>query len=258
MGNIFGIYCAWFMVYSFIGWVYESILCSFMEKKVINRGFLNGPYCPIYGFGALLDIILLSRFENAIVIFFLGILLNCSVEYLTSFFMEKLFHARWWDYSDMKFNIGGRVCLAGAIVFGTFSVVLVKVIHPIISSYIYMIPQLVLGIIVIVFLVVYAVDNIITFLAVAKLDEKLEELKEILEEKKGEVIKTVTSYKDEAFERIKSHVPDKLSYKNFAEKLNIQHRRIIVAFPRLKSIKYNEVLAEFRDAIKDRKNKEKE
>ena len=90
----------WLMIYSIIGWVYESTICSIGHRKLINRGFLNGPYCPIYGTGAVL-----------VLLFFAGALVTCSLEYLTSWLMEKLFHARWWDYSKRKFNIGGRVCL---------------------------------------------------------------------------------------------------------------------------------------------------
>lgn len=246
-------YCLWFIVYSFIGWLYESILCSVTEKKWINRGFLNGPYCPIYGFGALLDIICLGKFTNAFEIFFLGVLLTCSLEYLTSFAMEKLFHARWWDYSDKKFNINGRVCLMGAIVFGTFSVLLIKVVHPFVISCIDMVPKVILHVLVILFLVGYMVDNIVTFLAVANFDEKLEELKKVLEEKKESVVKRVSSYKEEAIEKIKSYVPESSLYKIFTDTLSKQHKRLIIAFPKLKSIKYNDVLSEIKNFIYNKK-----
>ena len=107
----------WLMIYSVIGWVYESTICSIGQRKLINRGFLNGPYCPIYGTGAVLVLLVLGRIQNPVLLFFAGAVLTCSLEYLTSWLMEKLFHARWWDYSKRKFNIGGRVCLIGAIVF---------------------------------------------------------------------------------------------------------------------------------------------
>ena len=122
------------MIYSIIGWVYESTICSIGHRKLINRGFLNGPYCPIYGTGAVLVLLVLGRIQNPVLLFFAGALVTCSLEYLTSWLMEKLFHARWWDYSKRKFNIGGRVCLIGAVVFGAFSVVLVLVLHPFVKS----------------------------------------------------------------------------------------------------------------------------
>ena len=118
----------WLMIYSIIGWVYESTICSIGHRKLINRGFLNGPVCPIYGTGAVLVLLVLGRIQNPVLLFFAGALVTCSLEYLTSWLMEKLFHARWWDYSKRKFNIGGRVCLIGAVVFGAFSVVLVLVL----------------------------------------------------------------------------------------------------------------------------------
>ena len=117
----------WLMIYSVIGWIYESTICSIGQRKLINRGFLNGPYCPIYGTGAVLVLLVLGRIQNPVLLFFAGAVLTCSLEYLTSWLMEKLFHARWWDYSKRKFNIGGRVCLIGAVVFGAFSVVLILV-----------------------------------------------------------------------------------------------------------------------------------
>ena len=94
----------YFMIYSVVGWIYETTLCSITDRHFVNRGFLNGPYCPIYGSGALLDVLILGRIENPFLLFILGVLVTCSLEYLTSYVMEKLFKARWWDYSDKKFN----------------------------------------------------------------------------------------------------------------------------------------------------------
>ena len=124
----------WFLLYAFIGWVYESVLVSVSERRWVNRGFLNGPLCPIYGCGAVLAIVLLHDFTNPIEIFLISSFGASILEYITSWGMEKLFHARWWDYSKRKFNIGGRVCLIGAVVFGAFSVVLVLVLHPFVKS----------------------------------------------------------------------------------------------------------------------------
>lgn len=143
----------YFMIYSVVGWIYETTLCSITDRHFVNRGFLNGPYCPIYGSGALLDVLILGRIENPFLLFILGVLVTCSLEYLTSYVMEKLFKARWWDYSDKKFNIGGRVCLLGAVVFGLFSVVLIKLLHPAVRSLADKLPVLVLYIISCVFAV---------------------------------------------------------------------------------------------------------
>ena len=96
----------WFLLYSCVGWVYESVLVSVLERRWVNRGFLNGPICPIYGAGAVLGILLLSGLRDHPVIIFLISALGASVlEFVTSWAMEKIFHARWWDYSDYRFNI---------------------------------------------------------------------------------------------------------------------------------------------------------
>ena len=100
-----------FITYSIIGWVIEEIDILILQKKVVNRGFLIGPYCPIYGFGSLFIILFLNKYlDDPIVLFFMT-MISCGIlEYLTSFIMEKIFKTRWWDYSDEKFNINGRIC----------------------------------------------------------------------------------------------------------------------------------------------------
>lgn len=94
------------MFYSIVGWVYESLICSVGARHFVNRGFLNGPYCPIYGFGAVFDLILLGKIENPFLLFLLGAIVTCTLEYLTSYGMEKIFHARWWDYSKGRIYSG--------------------------------------------------------------------------------------------------------------------------------------------------------
>lgn len=121
----------WFLLYSCVGWIYESILVSILEKHWVNRGFLNGPVCPIYGAGAALGILLLSGLKGHPVLIFLISALGASVlEYITSWAMEKMFHARWWDYSDYRFNIQGRVSLLGAVVFGAAGIGLIEFAQP--------------------------------------------------------------------------------------------------------------------------------
>ena len=140
--NIFLKDVFYFFLYSAIGWFVESLYCSIGEKKWINRGFLKGPICPIYGTGAVVMIVLLMplshRFEqwyyNTLLIFGVGMVLCDIVEFITSFLMEKLFHARWWDYSKKKFNIQGRICLTHTLYWGLASVVFVQLGHPFLSK----------------------------------------------------------------------------------------------------------------------------
>lgn len=156
-------YFLWFILYSAIGWIYESILCSIKERKAVNRGFFHGPYCPIYGWGAILNIIFLGKIKNLILLFFLSVLLTCTLEYVTSYVMEKMFNARWWDYSYQKFNIKGRVCLISGVVFGICSVMLIKIAHPFVAEYTQYIPQAWIHGLVAFLCVIFTVDNIITF-----------------------------------------------------------------------------------------------
>ncbi|MDP4109586.1 MAG: putative ABC transporter permease, partial [Bacillota bacterium] len=124
----------WFLIYSFIGWSYESTLCSVKAGRLINRGFLNGPVCPVYGVGALAVLLFLNGEKNIFALFFSGMTITCTVEYITAYILEKSFGAKWWDYSKHRFNLHGRICLLGAVTFGSFSVLLVKYIHPFVSG----------------------------------------------------------------------------------------------------------------------------
>jgi len=121
----------WFILYSVIGWIYETILCSIEAGYWVERGFLFGPLCPIYGAAAVLALaILYKRIKNVALLFLTGVVLTTGIEYVTSVVLEQIFGLRWWDYSHFRFNIEGRVSLLAALVFGILIVLLVKVIHP--------------------------------------------------------------------------------------------------------------------------------
>ncbi|MBS7021081.1 MAG: putative ABC transporter permease [Firmicutes bacterium] len=122
-----------FMIYSFLGWMMEVVCCFSISKKIINRGFLIGPYCPIYGFGALFITLFLDLIpsKNPIFIFITCILICSFLEYSTSYILEKIFHARWWDYSDKKFNLNGRICLETMVPFGILGLLIYYITNPI-------------------------------------------------------------------------------------------------------------------------------
>lgn len=134
-------YLFFFSVYSVLGWVYETVLCSLEAGHTVNRGFLNGPYCPIYGFGAVLFLVLLGKEKSPALIFLFGALIATATEYATSVIMERIFKARWWDYSKFKFNLDGRVCLGASVIFGAFAVLLIKLIHPFLLNVLSAIPS---------------------------------------------------------------------------------------------------------------------
>lgn len=120
-----------FLIYSVIGWIIEGIDMLIMTKKIVNRGFLIGPYCPIYGFGALFIVLVLDKYKNDALVLFVMSVLSCGIlEYMTSLVMEKIFKTRWWDYSDRKFNLNGRVCGWNALLFGIGGLIIVYLLHP--------------------------------------------------------------------------------------------------------------------------------
>lgn len=117
--ELFSLYFMLFLIYSFAGWCIEVVNSLIVEKKFVNRGFMLGPYCPIYGYSSILMIFYLDRYtDNILTVFLLAVVVCSFAEYIVSYVMEKLFNARWWDYSDRSFNINGRVCLINAFLFG--------------------------------------------------------------------------------------------------------------------------------------------
>ena len=123
-------YLLLFFIYSFLGWLMEVIIGLVTTKKFVNRGFLIGPYCPVYGVGVCLLTFFLNKYADDIaILFFMSILICGSLEYFTSYIMEKVFKARWWDYHNRKFNINGRICLETLVPFGIIGVVLIKFVN---------------------------------------------------------------------------------------------------------------------------------
>ena len=142
------IYFLVFIIYSVLGWLMECALSLIQKRKLVNRGFLIGPYCPIYGIGVVGVTLILSNFSKQmtgflglVAVFFVSVVLCGILEYFTSYIMEKLFNARWWDYSDKKFNINGRVCPETLIPFGFLSVAILKVTNPIIFDFLHNLPK---------------------------------------------------------------------------------------------------------------------
>lgn len=123
---------AWtyFFFYCVGGWVVESTYCSVAERHFINRGFLNGPYLPIYGCGGIASALLLSRIGSPLGVFLTGGALSCLLEYVTSYVMERMYHARWWDYSDKPLNLQGRIWAGGFLQFGCCCLLVTYVSQP--------------------------------------------------------------------------------------------------------------------------------
>ena len=240
MGNLWVLFLV-FTVYSFLGWLCESIFCSIPVGKFINRGFLNGPFCPIYGVGGVVVVSLLTPFQyNLIELYCAGVLVTSLLEYFTGFIMEKIFHTKYWDYSNHKFNLQGRVCLENSLLFGVMCVVGMWYIHPTLMRLLNMIPTSILPFISAGFIFYFACDTVITVHTILQLNGKLDELQQILDEIK----QRATAAKEETIGNIQAAFgslldDDTRAYlKTLYEKKDkiemdskLLQRRVINAFP---------------------------
>lgn len=198
-----------FIVYSIIGWILEEIYAYLTKKKIANRGFFIGPYCPIYGIGCLLIVWLLSSYKSHPAgMFVLAMLIASALEYFTSYIMEKLFKARWWDYSKTKYNINGRVCLDTMLPFGVISCVVIYVLHPLLMSIATNIPVNRLNILSAVLAVIFISDLIVSFNIVNNFKKTI---------KKASL--------EDRTEDINKYIRDVLSNKS------LFYRRLLKAFP---------------------------
>ena len=158
-----------FIAYSMIGWMIEVVATFPDTKCFVNRGFLIGPYCPIYGNCAIAMVLLLHNVKSPILLFILSIII-CSVgEYITSYLMEKLFHARWWDYSHRKFNINGRVCLSNLVLFGIMGLVMIYLVNPFLINILNKIDIGVLKVIVSILVIIFMTDLFLSLSIISKI-----------------------------------------------------------------------------------------
>lgn len=155
------LYFLLFFTYSVLGWIMEVTKTLIDKKKFVNRGFLIGPYCPIYGYGVILLTILLKKYQSDIPATFIFSILICgTLEYFTSYFMEKIFKTRWWDYTRRKFNLNGRICLETMIPFGILGCVMILVLNPIVFSFLKLFSKNILIIISIITFIILIVDYV--------------------------------------------------------------------------------------------------
>ena len=169
-----------FFIYAFLGWCTEVSYAALVTGRFVNRGFLNGPVCPVYGFGVVIVLACLTPLADNLFVLFLGsVVLTSILEWLTGFVLEKLFHQRWWDYSDQPFNLSGYVCLRFSVAWGFACLFVVELLHPAVRLFIRLIPQ-VLGVVLLALMgAVMAVDLAATVSTVVKLNRRLEQIDEL-------------------------------------------------------------------------------
>jgi len=243
-----------FIIYSFIGWFYESTLCSITGKKLVNRGFLNGPICPVYGVGAVLVIMTFYGDHMKILPLFLSsMVLTTTVEYVTSVILEKLFHAKWWDYTGRPFNIHGRVYLLGAIVFATLSVLVVTYVHPVISSFIRSLSPNVLVMTGSFIFIIFMMDLFFTVRHLLLLNGRIAAVKEEFDKFVNEGVLKVEDLKQILQNKIEDTVLYTDRVKTLFQKGKFQNRRLFNAFPELKPLKESEIFNKLKNTYVEKK-----
>lgn len=170
----------YFVLYSLLGWCAEVVFCTVNTGKFVNRGFLNGPVCPIYGFGMLIVLCALTPLSGSLPVLFVGgAVLASLLELVTGFALEKLFHTQWWDYSDKPFNVGGYICLSFSLLWGLLIVLVMRVIHPVVAGAVAVVPTLAGEIAAVPVLLAYLADLAVTVRGILKFNRSLGELEKI-------------------------------------------------------------------------------
>lgn len=229
-----------FLVYSFAGWVLESVYKTICTKRFVNSGFLYGVFCPIYGIGALIMYLFLSICNNPITVFLTGFVVLSVWEYIVSWGIEKIFHETYWDYSNYKFNINGRVCLLNSIFWGVLGVIFTYIVHPFVETQIIKINDILLIVITVTLLIIMLIDAIISIIKLNDISKKLETIKEIRKEIKGKLqeLKATKNAKESIQLMINDLKEKEIKLK---EKLVKQTDRIRKAFPTMKSETFKQI-----------------
>lgn len=231
----------YFIIYSFMGWVIESTYKSILQKQFVNSGFLHGPFCPIYGIGALIMFLFLQDYkENSVLIFCLGFVVLSIWEYFVGVFLEKVFKTKYWDYSNYKYNLQGRVCLLNSIFWGLLGIIFINFVHPFVQSKLELININIIITINIIVFIYLAIDAIISCMKVIKIDDKLrniEELNKKIKEKLEELKQFADKIdKSETQEKLQQLLNDlKVKKEQKLRKLYMYATRIRKAFPNISS-----------------------
>ena len=288
-----------FFIYAFLGWCTEVSYAALVTGKFVNRGFLNGPVCPVYGFGVVIVLTCLTPLANNLPLLFLGsVVLTSALEWLTGVVLEKLFQQRWWDYSDQPFNLSGYICLRFSIAWGFACVFVVRLLHPTVLALIHLIPRLA-GIVLLGLLgAVMAVDLAATVAAIIQLNRRLAQIDELaarikeasnefgenLADKVLDAVERSAGWKEELEElsfklsERRAELADEreeweqrreerreqarlqleewhASMQELLDQKSFGHRRLLKAFPRLRSLDHSRALERLHRRIEHFRNR---
>lgn len=171
---------AFFLIYSCTGWCLEVIFAAATTGQLVNRGFLNGPVCPIYGFGMIIVLFALTPLQDSVLLLYIGgVILPSALELVGGWALYKLYHTRWWDYSDFPFNIGGYICLQFSLLWGVGTLVVMRIVHPVVAGLVDMIPPFIGLVVMCVLYAVYAADVVVTAFAASGLAQTLDAMEQL-------------------------------------------------------------------------------
>lgn len=227
--HIFG----WLYIYSFLGWLWESCYVSVKQKKIINRGFVSGPLCTIYGVGAVTVFLILRPLSNQIILLYIaGVIVATVLEYITAVFMETLFHTSWWDYSGHAYNFQGRICLSSSIAWGFFTILMFKVLHPFVEWIVSLFSIATGRAMILVVTILYVVDFTFSTLTALKLGQKLKSLERAMGEFSEYVQRSkIYNSAEELVERLEP-------YRRSFTKLNVMEKLDMYQVNLLKRLKH--------------------
>ncbi|MGX7417959.1 putative ABC transporter permease [Carnobacterium gallinarum] len=252
-----------FFTYAVIGWLWETVYCSIKAKKFVYRGFLVGPYCPIYGFGVLAVLYFIEPYQNNLLFLYVFSAVTVTIlEYITSYVLEKLFHTTWWDYKDVPLNLNGRIALPVSLFWGIGCVFIVKVIQPLVSQ---MVDDLIshFGLVLpLLIIVIMLADLCYSVVSMAGFRQKLTSLAEEVEERRTEALDKMTETRElvgHELEQFKANrenwlnqVKQSTELKAHFDKLNFNQKRMLRSFSNLNvpSIKNFKDLKEVQKKVK--------
>lgn len=282
---------SYFFIYGILGWCSEVAFAAFKQRKFVNRGFLNGPICPVYGFGVGFVVSLLMPYKsNVFFMYIASVAAVSSIEWFTGFALEKIFHSRWWDYSDQPFNLNGYICLPFSLIWGAACMLIVYVVHPLITKFVGLIPSLFGSVLLIVLLAGMIADLWVTAAGILRMNQRLRKMSEIAEElhniseqlgeniylgvmsavekqeetkkkldeagqelveKRNAVSEGLKERKDTISGELEQRIEElKSRYQEIAEKKSQTSRRLLNAFPSFNSGRYKEALDELKKRMK--------
>jgi len=241
-----------FIIYSFLGWIIEVIYHLFTQKKFVNRGFLHGPLCPIYGGTAVLVILLVKIFgESFYTIFLVGVSAGSLMELITGYILEILFNTKWWDYSKEKLNFKGYICLRFSLIWGFFALVFILIINPKFSKLTYWTMNNLGEVFYNILLIALVVDIVLTINSLIAFKKVFTELQEVLLETRENM--------DKLMERTlniesKNHIRQRISYlgelkERLARRVSIRHRSMLRAYPHITSKRFGTAIDEVKKKL---------